>query len=341
MKRFLLLLFTFFLLFSARAQQTVEPSPIKWYDIETAMKLFHQKPKPIMIDVYTDWCGWCKYMMKTTFANQNLANYINTYFYPVRLNAETKDTIRFEGKTYVSHGKTHDLALWLLDRQTAYPTLVFFDMRLKKYRVPGYLKIKDLEPILVFLQEDAARNVSLDEFRLAYALAHPQIYKDDLAKISANDIPDTSGTVNWLSFQQAWEKNKQQPRKFLVYSYVSWCYSCKPMEKVVFQNPQVAKYINDNFYPVRFDAASTDTIILGGKRYTSMGKGQPHQLAMWLFNRQFAFPAIIFLDDKFNNIGRAYGFYLPQQVMPMLQYFATDEYKKQSFQEYMKHKQQE
>ena len=51
----------------------------------------------MFIDVYTDWCGWCKHMMKTTFANKGIANYINTQYIPVRFDAETLDTITFRG----------------------------------------------------------------------------------------------------------------------------------------------------------------------------------------------------------------------------------------------------
>ncbi len=335
---FLLIIIT--LTFSTlQAQTTVPPSPIKWYDIETAMKLFKQHPKPIMIDVYTDWCGWCKYMMKTTFANKNLATYINRYFYPVRFNAETKDTIYFQGKQYVSHGKTHDLALYLLDGQPAYPTLVFFDTKLRKFRIPGYQKIKDIEPLLVYFQENVSENVDINTFVLSYWLSHPRFYKDDLAKVPANQMPDTTGKVKWLSFEQAWKKNKQQPRPFLIFSYVSWCYSCQPMEKLVFSNKDIADFVNSHFYPVRFDAATTDTIKIAGRQYVSLGKGQPNQLAMQLFSHGFRFPAIIFMNSNFKNIGYIYGFFTPKQVKPMLIYFSSNAYKKQSFQQFMAQRQ--
>ena len=332
----LFLIFTFFLsmniLFS---QTTIDPSPIKWYDIETAIQLYQKNPKPLMIDVYTDWCGWCKYMMKTTFANKNLSSYINTYFYPVRFNAETKDTVFFQGKQYINRGKTHDLALFLLNNRPAYPTLVFFDRNFKKYVIPGYKKIKDLEPILVYFHENIGQNVDLNTFELAYRLAYPKRYKEDLEKIPQNKLPDTTAKVKWLSFSEAWQKNSKNPKQILIFGYVPWCYSCKPMEKLVFTNPHIVNYINKNFYPIKFNAATTDTLMFYGNTYVSMGHGQPHQLAMILFKQGFQFPAILFLNSQAQNIGSVYGFYSPEQLMPILNYFNSQAYKKQSFQNFV------
>ncbi len=335
MKRLLFIAFTI-LFFRAQAQQTVEPSPIKWYDIQTADSLYKVKPKPLLIDVYTDWCKWCHYMMKTTYANKSLASYINTYFYPVRFNAETSDTIRFQGKTWTKNGRTNQLARYLLDNHLAYPSTVFYDLHGKKYRIPGYLRIRDIEPILVYMVEDiGSQNIPLDEFRLAYMLAHKRNYKDELAKVDSSQMFDTTGTVQWHSFEEVYRLEQKEPRPILVFSYVPWCYSCDPMKTVVFRNKQVADYVNKHFYAISFNAASQDTIVLGGKQYVSLGKGQPHQLAMVLFNRQFRFPAMLFLDKNFNVITRAYGFYLPADAFEIIQYIGSDAYKSMSFRQYV------
>ena len=74
--------------------------PINWISIEQASDLYQQNPKPLFIDVYTDWCGWCKRMDASTFQDASIAQYLNSNFYPVKLNAESSDSLRFMGKTY-------------------------------------------------------------------------------------------------------------------------------------------------------------------------------------------------------------------------------------------------
>lgn len=63
---------------------------IKWHTIEEAIQLASQEPRVIVIDVYTDWCGWCKRMDATTFSDSEVVEFMNKQFYPVKLNAQGK-----------------------------------------------------------------------------------------------------------------------------------------------------------------------------------------------------------------------------------------------------------
>uniref|UniRef100_A0A3Q2YUK7 Spermatogenesis-associated protein 20-like TRX domain-containing protein n=1 Tax=Hippocampus comes TaxID=109280 RepID=A0A3Q2YUK7_HIPCM len=49
--------------------------------------------KKVFIDIYTDWCGWCKKMDKDTFQNPEVAAYMNENFLMVKMDAEGKDPI--------------------------------------------------------------------------------------------------------------------------------------------------------------------------------------------------------------------------------------------------------
>ncbi len=125
----------------------VPPRPaaesINWLTIEEAEALSEKEPRKILMDVYTDWCGWCKKMDKTTFANQKVAKYVNENFYAVKLKADSKDKVTFKGKEY-SKGE-----LAQAFRVTGYPTIVFFDQSFSKFQpVSGYRGANDFLALL-------------------------------------------------------------------------------------------------------------------------------------------------------------------------------------------------
>ena len=99
-----------------------------WNEVEEALK---EEKRKIFVDVYTDWCGWCKQMDKTTFKDKEIINYINENFYAVKFNAEQKETITLDGKKYkyVKSGKRgyNQLAADLLKGRLSYPSIVFLN----------------------------------------------------------------------------------------------------------------------------------------------------------------------------------------------------------------------
>ena len=71
---------------------------VKWYTIQEAEQLNKKAPRPFFIDTYTDWCGWCKKMDKETFTNPVISDILNKKFYPVKFNAEGKESVTFLGQ---------------------------------------------------------------------------------------------------------------------------------------------------------------------------------------------------------------------------------------------------
>jgi thioredoxin-related protein len=114
---------------SAKAQDKIE-----WMKFEEAVKANDFSPKMLFVDVYTDWCGWCKKMDKDTFTDPKVIEYINANFYAVKLNAEeTKRTFNFMGKEY------NEAQMAAAMRVRSYPNFVIIDSTLQNItQMPGY-----------------------------------------------------------------------------------------------------------------------------------------------------------------------------------------------------------
>ncbi|HNT51001.1 MAG TPA: DUF255 domain-containing protein, partial [Cyclobacteriaceae bacterium] len=102
------------------AQEKTE-SAVKWMTFEEAVEKSKTEKRKIFIDVYTDWCGWCKVMDKNTFTDPKIASLLNEKFYAVKFDAEQTADVNFRGTTFkfVPYGNkgSHQLAMALLNNQ--------------------------------------------------------------------------------------------------------------------------------------------------------------------------------------------------------------------------------
>ncbi len=120
---------------------------IQWMSWEEAVAAHEREKKKILIDVYTDWCHWCKVMDKKTFSKSNIAKYVNTHFYAVKLNAEGKEDIHWNDKVFkfqpAGRRGTHALAQAMLDGQMSYPSFVFLNENFERIRISKGFKSSD------------------------------------------------------------------------------------------------------------------------------------------------------------------------------------------------------
>jgi thioredoxin-related protein len=153
-----------------------ESSQIKWMSFEEAIKANETKPKKIFIDFYTSWCGWCKVMDSKTFSDPKVAKLMSEYFYCVKFNAEQKEPLVFQNRTYVfvpqGNKGYHELAAALLNGQMSYPSFIFLTSDYKIITpIAGYVQASEFEPIVSFIGQELytpEKNINFDDFKANY-----------------------------------------------------------------------------------------------------------------------------------------------------------------------------
>jgi len=146
-----------------------ENEQIKWMTWEQAIAASAKQQKKIFVDVYTDWCGWCKKMDQTTFADPKVAAYMNKNFYNVKFDAEQKANVVYNGHTlkFINQGRrgVHELAYSLLDGQLGYPSYVYLDEQQRRITIsPGYKQVGDLMNELKFIAENHYKTSAFDAY---------------------------------------------------------------------------------------------------------------------------------------------------------------------------------
>jgi len=177
MKKTLLLTVALFVATMGFSQRQSLIPPVNWFSFEDALMLNAERAayglptKKIFVDVYTDWCGWCKRMDVTTFAHPVIAEKLNRDWIPVKLNAERTDTVVINGQMFVNENprasrSSHQLAQVLLNGNMGYPSYALIDETGRPIQVvQGYHPPAQFEALLDFFSSNAYRTVDWEEFR--------------------------------------------------------------------------------------------------------------------------------------------------------------------------------
>jgi thioredoxin-related protein len=321
----------------AGAQQPDEMgSLVKWMTLQEAMEKVRTAPKPIILDFYTDWCGWCKHMMKTTYADPGLAQYINLNFYPVKFDAEGKDTIEYFGKIYKPTSpdprRPHELAVTMLNGKLSYPSTVFlngFDAAQNKFSVTlnaaGYLETQKIEPILIFVLENASRNCNYDDFRVHYEKA----FFDSTNKSSMERL-------SWMAPELFFRPENIAQKKTMVMIDSEWCNACKVMRRTTFSDSLNLDYLSRTYGLVELNALSGENYFFNGKTMSgAFSETVPfNKLSMELCRNNLVLPMLVILDEQGKILDAIPGYITPRFLRDISHYYGDNIFKEKSWQDY-------
>lgn len=165
-------------------QATTQRDSIKWMSLEEALLAVAQEPKKILVEVYADWCVWCKKMEQQTFQDEYISRYINENFYPVRFDAQQKETVRFRGNAYryvkSNNGGYHELAAELLKGRLSFPAIVFIDEDTRPIQsISGYKSPMQFLQIVTYFGENHHRNTPWSTYKESFVPDQQQLIRNN------------------------------------------------------------------------------------------------------------------------------------------------------------------
>jgi thioredoxin-related protein len=142
------------------ASENPAAAAIKWHSFDEGVALARQENKKILVDVYTDWCVWCKKMDKDVYTNGVVGQAMTTNFIAVKLNAESQKGVTFDGRPMDESSLAGTMGV------TGYPTVVFLDPAAKPItKISGYMEPREFASVLHFVGEDHYKTKSFQDYK--------------------------------------------------------------------------------------------------------------------------------------------------------------------------------
>ncbi len=151
-------------------------------------------------------------------------------------------------------------------------------------------------------------------------------------------VDSNFNTVNWNDFTKTEALSKTNKKKILVSLYTDWCGWCKKMDKETFTDKRIIASVNNDFYPIKFNAEQKGTVLFMEREFKYMAQYKTHEIAIALTGGELSYPSTIILDENFEFIDRIPGYVSADAMADILEFYGKDIYKTTKWDVYKKSK---
>ncbi len=336
----LILITTIVLIFGNLTKAQNKDTIINWLSLEEAQKKFVKKQKPIIVYFYSENSDSCNLMTNDTFGNKEVANYINILFYPIKINVNTKDSLKFfDGKyyKYSKKKKAHSFVTKMLGQNYTVPSMILFNKKAQGTLFAAYKSRDLIFPNLIYYSEQVDKSVEYEEFEKYYFKSYPPGQRQTMSRVN----------VKWKKTEEAIKSSLKDKKYIFLFFYYNYSVSSTVMSLKTFNNPKIAKYLNSAYNPVYISVTTKDTISAFGKKYVNKNKSHKfHQMPIDMLNGKMVFPAYLIISTEeivkdgkkqktFKLLDRVQLYKTPEQMEAILYYFAENKYKTMSWNDYI------
>lgn len=310
------------------AQQELKPA-MDWLTFDQVRTLYKENPKPIMVFFYKAGNDSSQLMLKKAFDQKEVCLYTSAKFYSVKFDINSKTDVTFmDGKVYKKNPNKpyHDLVTLLLGNKPKAPTVLLYDDQNKGFPFVGYKDYPELLCMLVYISENVDKTSKYETWRPAYFRTFPPNSR-------ASQIPLA---IKWLSLKEALTQNTANPKGIFVTFYAKNNASSSVMLANAFSHKTVAEYLNKNFYCVRLDAQTSDTLVWDKQYINKHESGNYHELAKKMMKDKMEFPSIFYFDATNRLILNENSYLSPEALYLLSNYVVSESYKTKAFADFIK-----
>ncbi|MBK7030626.1 MAG: DUF255 domain-containing protein [Bacteroidales bacterium] len=329
-KRILILaFFSISLLFSPKADaQVTTDTVVYWKTMEEVISLRSKDPKPVMVFFNMPGKDTCTMMLENIFTKREICTYLKPRFYPVIVNVTDSAIQWFNGKTYfIKKGdQVNSIVTEVLGKEPVYPSFLFFSKENSGIVMKGYKSRYEMRSILVYFAEEINKTTPFHLWFQSYQVAYPMI---NMAKMLENPI-------KWHTLSEALELQKKEPKLLFINWYARLNVGSQVMLFNAFENPTVAEYLNKNFYCVRLDAQTKDTLVWDKPYFNLMKPEKFHELATLQLGDSYKFPSLLFFSPDKKEIYKQQSYLGPLNFYALINFVGSGAYKTKKLAEYIK-----
>ena len=130
-----------------------------WNSFDSGLEAAKSSNKKVLIDVYTDWCGWCKKMDAEVYTDAAVKDYLGKNFVIIKLNAESDGTIHYKGREYTHPQIAAAFGI------NGYPTTIFLKENGDPITLlPGFLDASKFIYVLSYIAENEFEHKPFDTY---------------------------------------------------------------------------------------------------------------------------------------------------------------------------------
>ncbi|HLP18497.1 MAG TPA: thioredoxin family protein [Bacteroidota bacterium] len=130
-----------------------------WESFNAGMEKAKAQKKTVLVDIYTDWCSWCKKMDANVYTDAKVKDYLKKKYTIIKLNAESTTPIMYKGKQMSPAEFAQGMGV------TGYPATLFMKSNGDGITlVPGYAEAPKFLEILTYIGENRWERQKFEDY---------------------------------------------------------------------------------------------------------------------------------------------------------------------------------